>query len=168
MQDLHTGNTTGNRFPYFRNRVNSRALLKKTGTVWPVLSLLFQKASTSSPSTSSHVHIVWPIICCCFKKKVPVWIFLGRGHKLFIIPHHMCVSFPYLYHLYAGCNFERGIYMLWNSISRFLYFFISCPLTWEGIWKSHTVLYIHTHTHTQNIIFIWLIVNVGFYIVLLY
>lgn len=104
-----------------------------------------------------------PFLLVVLKSKVPVWIMLGRAYKLFRIPHHVCVSFPSLSHLYTGCNLESGILLLWKSTSRFLSCFMSTDMG-RYLEISHSFI----HTHTQSFVFIWVIVKVGFYIILVY
>lgn len=152
MQVLYTGNTTGNRFLYFRN-----LSITQKNRHYMTSSLTAISKSLNVKSLNIVMHIVWPIIICWLQKKVPVWILLGRGYKLFIIPHHACVSFPYLFSSLCRLQiWKRHTHAMKQYLQISFYFFISCPLTWEDIWKSHGVLYIYTHRESALYLFEWL------------
>lgn len=159
MQEcLYTGNTAGIRFPYFRNWVTSRALVKETGPMWPVFPPLFQKASISCTWYDPSLFVVLKIKCLlesCLEEDV----------HFFRIPHHTCISFPYLSPppLCRLQLWKRQTHVVEQCCQIFLpFYFMSTER--EGIWKCQ----FYTYTHGENFILIWVMGKVAFYTVLLY
>lgn len=91
------------------------------------------------------MHIVWHTIICWFKKKVPVWIFFGRGYKLFIIPQHVVclisLNFSSLCRFQLSKRYTHAVKQ-YLQISLLLYF-ISTDIG-RYLEISHSFIHIHT------------------------